>query len=508
MSVRRPAAVRLAAALFVAASFVASLTAGVSAGPTPWSPTGALAFAQDLPPAPEEPPNGAPDESLSGQPIEVEPAADDGGIAGRLDDLLHILEGLGWVEEPSVRVNKGIVTLRGVAESPERKKLIGDLARSVEGVAIVANDMTVAPPDPLDMSGIRATLRGWLMDAIEAAPYLLFALVVLGLTYFAARLARWLARHTLGPRIENPLLETVAVRAVGILVGLLGVYLVLSVCGLTGLAAGLLGGAGLGGLVVGFAFRNIAENFLASVLLSMSQPFRAGDVVEIGAEIGVVQKVTTRGTWLMSFDGNHIQIPNGTVYTSVIRNLTANPNVRLSFIVGVDYADGVAEAQRVIADALQSHPAVLTEPEPMVLLDELGASTVNLKVYFWCDGVANSGLKVRSSVIRRVKRAVEDAGLTMPDEAREVIFPKGVPVRGELLGLPDRSADVPAVDRDPPAESPPAATIVTPEEPVVSVGEGNLSSETEEINDQARHSRDPDSSRDLLTDPPVATSPR
>ncbi len=163
--------------------------------------------------------------------------------------------------------------------------------------------------------------------------------------------------------------------------------------------------------MVGFAFRNIAENFLASILLSMSQPFRAGDVVQIGEETGVVQKVTTRGTLLMSFEGNHIQIPNGTVYTSVIRNLTANPNMRLKFHRAGLRLRRRRGRQRVL-DAL-SHPAVLRDPEPMVLLDELGASTVNLKVYFWCDGVANSKLKVRSSVIRLVKRAVEDAGLTM-----------------------------------------------------------------------------------------------
>ena len=456
-------------------------------------------------------PDAGPDESLSGQTVEVSPGADDGAIARRLGELLRRLEDVGWVRDPGVRVEEGIVTLRGTAQSPERRKLIGDLARRVESVAIVINAMEVPPPeppDPLDTSRITATLRAWLVDAIEAVPYLIFAVVVLGLTFLAARLARWAARAVLGPRIENPLLETVAVRAAAIAVAVVGVYLVLSVCGLTGLAAGLLGGAGLGGLVVGFAFRNIAENFLASVLLSMSQPFRAGDVVEIGGETGVVQKVTTRGTWLMSMDGNHIQIPNGTVYTSVIRNVTANPNVRLHFVVGVDYADGVAAAQQVIADALKSHPAVLPDPEPMVLLDELGASTVNLKVYFWCDGVANGALKVRSSVIRRVKRAVEDAGLTMPDEAREVIFPRGVPLRGDFGALAGGDAgggdagggDAGGGDAgggEPPPDAP-AVRIETPAEPVISAGEGTLGSDTEELNEQARRGRDPDAAPDLL----------
>ena len=480
----------------------AVLSAAVLSAPGWFGPA---AFAQ-TPPADAPPPaapaasdeEAGPDEALSGQAIELTDQADDAAIARRLGRLLGRLEDVGWVVNPTVRAEEGIVTLRGTADTPDRRKLIGDLARSVRGVAVVINAMGVEPPDPFDLSRITGTLRAWLTDAVAAVPYLLFALAVLALTFLAARLARRAARAVLGPRIENPLLETVAVRAVAALVGVIGVYLVLSVCGLTGLAAGLLGGAGLGGLIIGFAFRNIAENFLASVLLSMSQPFRAGDVVEIADELGVVQKVTTRGTWLMSLDGNHVQIPNGTVYTSVIRNLTANPNVRQSFLLGVDYADGVAGAQAVIAEAVRSHPAVLADPEPMVLVDELGASTVNLRVYFWCDGVANSALKVRSSVVRRVKRAVEDAGLTMPDEAREVIFPKGVPLRGDLSELARETAG----ERGEPRESP--APECPPAEPMVSAGEGNLGSDTPELNEQARRSRDPDAAPDLLNAAPPA----
>ena len=474
-----PAAARTAALLFVL-----------------WLPHAAAA--QDAAPPAEEAPAEGPDEALSGQEIDVAPEADDGAIARRLDRILARLEDVGWVADPGVRVEEGIVTLSGVAESPERRKLIGDLARSVADVAVVINALDVAPPDPLDLSGIGATLRAWLTDLVAAVPYLIFAGVVLALTLLAAKLARRAARGFFGPRVENPLLRTVAVRAVAAVVGFLGVYLVLSVCGLTGLAAGVLGGAGLGGLVLGFAFRNIAENFLASVLLSMSQPFRAGDLVEIAGESGVVQKVTTRGTWLMSLDGNHVQIPNGTVYTSVIRNVTANPNIRLSFVVGVDYADGVAGAQEVILNALTSHPSVLGDPEPLVLLDELGASTVNLRVYFWCDGVAAAPPKVRSSVIRRVKRAVEAAGLTLPDEAREVIFPRGVPIVGGFEGEQNSGGEGGG-----PA---PAARIETPEEPVVSPAEGDLASETADLTEQARRSRDPDAAPDLLdaAGPPTA----
>jgi small conductance mechanosensitive channel len=141
---------------------------------------------------------------------------------------------------------------------------------------------------------------------------------------------------------------------------------------------------------------------------------------------------------------------------------------------------------------LAEHPAVLKEPEPLVLVENLGSSTVNLRIYFWLDGGRHSWQKVRSSVIRLVKRAFQDAGISLPDEAREVTFPKGVPVRiverertGELAG--------PTLPR-----------ATTEPQTVATKGEAGLQSEAEEIKAQARKSWTP--GENLLTSPPPADS--
>ena len=76
---------------------------------------------------------------------------------------------------------------------------------------------------------------------------------------------------------------------------------------------------------------------------------------------------------------------------------------------------------------MRAHPAVLGDPEPLVLIDRLGAATINLRAYFWYDGTTHNGFKVRSALIRRVKRAFQEQGISMPDEAREVVFPRGCP---------------------------------------------------------------------------------
>ena len=95
---------------------------------------------------------------------------------------------------------------------------------------------------------------------------------------------------------------------------------------------------------------------------------------------------------------------------------------------GIGYDDAIPKAQDIALSVLQHHPAILKNPEPWVLVDSLGSSVVTLKLYFWLNGTEHSWLKVRSSAIRLVKRAFQDSGISMPDDAREVVFPRGVPV--------------------------------------------------------------------------------
>jgi small-conductance mechanosensitive channel len=229
---------------------------------------------------------------------------------------------------------------------------------------------------------------------------------------------------------------------VGALVVLCGCYVILRVAGLTQLALTLVGGTGLIGLILGIAFRDITENFLSSIFLSMQRPFETGDLVEISGVTGYVQRLNIRTTILMTLDGNLTQIPNASVYKSNISNYTTNANRRESFVVGIGYDDAIDSAQETARQVLAEHPAVLKDPEPSVLVDGLGSATVNLRIYFWLDGRAHSWLKVRSSVIRLVKRAFQQAGISLPDEAREVVFPQGVPVT-MLEGKP---AEARAVD--------------------------------------------------------------
>ena len=157
---------------------------------------------------------------------------------------------------------------------------------------------------------------------------------------------------------------------------LFGLYLVLRISGLTRLAMTVVGGTGVLAIVIGFAFRDIAENFLASVFISIQRPFGRGDLIEVAGYKGYVQSVNTRSTLLMTLEGNHVQIPNSTIFKDTITNFTANPNARFDFSVGIGYDDSITTAQSVALAVMRDHPAIINDPEPLVLVESLGAATV------------------------------------------------------------------------------------------------------------------------------------
>ncbi|MBW3597779.1 MAG: mechanosensitive ion channel, partial [Planctomycetes bacterium] len=366
------------------------------------------------------------DEAPAPKQIAIAPTAEDAEIERR---LLRILEATEWFTSPEVDVDEGVVFLTGRTETEEHKEWASRLARNTQDVVEVVNRIEVTGGPLWDLTPARNEVRELWRDALLAAPMMGVALLMLAVTIVATWGARTVWHTVFQRRMKNAILRQMAANAIAVVVLILGLYLILKISGLTRLAVTVLGGTGLFGLVVGIAFRDIAENFLASILLSVRRPFEIGDLIDIDGKLGFVQAVTTRGTLLITFEGNHIHVPNSAVYKSVINNYTANPNMRLDFTVGIGYDDAIATAQEVGVRVLRDHAAVLDDPEPMVLVDQLGSATGVLKFYFWVNIREHSEIKVRSAAMRLVKRAFQEAGVSMPDEAREVLFPQGVPVR-------------------------------------------------------------------------------
>ncbi len=418
--------------------------------------------------------------------VEVQPSVRDEEIVNRLE---KILKATGWFESPKVHVDEGVVFLHGRTDDEQYKTWATDLARNTRDVVAVVNQIEVARPSPWNFAPALAGVRDLGRSVIVWMPYAVLALVIFLITSGVAILVTRGLHSLLVPRIRVPLLQKVVSRSAGILVFLFGLYIVLKICGLTRLALTVVGGTGLVGLVIGIAFRDITENFLASILLSVQSPFRTGDLVELAGVLGFVQQLNVRTTVLMSLSGQLIQLPNSVVYKSTIRNYSSNPNRREEITIGIGYKVPINRAQEIAMTVLEEHPAVLKSPEPWVLVDSLGAATVNLRIYFWLDGSQFSWLKVKSSVTRLVKRAFQDHDITIPDAAREVIFPRGVPVRM----IPESKS---ARQGDGQMRGPAPGRL--PTEGVSVDAEGGLDSDDRQIKAQGNQARASDEGENLL----------
>ena len=412
--------------------------------------------------------------------IDIKPSARDDEIKGRLE---AILTATGWFSNVQVQVKDGVAFLSGSAQTEEFKKWAGDLARNTQDVSAVVNKMEIQTGSIWDFRLAITALEDLWRGFIRILPALAFAGIILFVTWFITKGVIKLSRKILDTRLTSQLLLDVVARGIGFLFLLFGLYIIFKILGLTTIAFTIIGGTGILGLILGIAFKDITENLLASIFLSIHHPFQSGDLVEIDQIEGYVQRLTIRSTVLMTLEGNHFQIPNARVYKSNIRNFTVNPNRQESFTIAVGKDEEIPKVQEIALKVLADHPTVLKDPEPWVLVDSLARGAVILKIYFWIDGKAHSWLKVRSSVIRLIKRAFQHEGISLPGEMRELHFFEELSVQ---LKEPEKGQQ---------AETP--KTISGPS-PIATSSEGGLTSEFQEIQEQARQSRTPEKGEENL----------
>ena len=433
---------------------------------------------------------------LPADKIDVRPQSNDDSIADRLTSILVATE---WYDAPRAEVREGVAFLYGETSSAAYRDWAGDLARKTQDVAAVVNRITIVETSIWDLAPVWSEVRAMGRRSMVALPYVLLGLLVLTLSYYAARIGARITDRILARRLDVPLLREVLARTIGVAIFLNGLYFVLRIYGLTRLAMTVLGGTGIIGLVLGIAFRDISENFLASLFLSVQRPFRTGDLVQIATETGYVQRLNARTTILMTLDGNYVQIPNSTVYKSPITNFMANPNRRESFVISIGYREIISEAQALAFRVLADHPAVLKDPEPWVLVDSLTPDLIQLKIYYWINGREHSFVKVRSSLIRLIKGLFQQNGIRLPAS------PVAAAAVGQLQTM-ERSEEEVDESRVSPrrARSRERLSIATH-------AEGGLESEEREIQLQADQSRPPEGGKDLLPAAPdeeEATEPQ
>jgi len=190
--------------------------------------------------------------------------------------------------------------------------------------------------------------------------------------------------------------------------------------------SGLLVAGGIAGIVIGFASQSVISNLISGLFLMFERPIRIGDNINVSDVTGSVEDIRILSTVIKTFDGIYIRIPNEKVFTSNITNYVHNVARRFSYQIGIRYQDDADLAIRIAKDVIEKHPFALRNPSPSVFVDNLGDNGVNLTVYIWAP--ARNWWEVRTDLLWKIKRALEENGIEIPFPQRTVWFPERIEV--------------------------------------------------------------------------------
>lgn len=361
--------------------------------------------------------------------IPLNPAPDD-RLETRIRQIFAHIEAFRDIQ---VDVADGVVRLSGAAERVSAAQRAEELASRFEGVAHVVND--IQSQAELERRLAPALRRlGELWDSlVTSLPILGVALaVVLAFAVFSRLLLRW---NWLWERMgAGLLLRNILRNLTATLVLIAGVLLALQLLDLTALVGAVIGAAGLFGLALGFAFRDVAENYLSGMLLGLRSPFGVGDYVAVGDLEGSVLRLTSRELLLITLDGNHVRIPNAEVFKSTIVNYMRNPLRRFGIEVGVGTSEDLRRVQELGCAALAAMRGVMEDPLPVMFVESLGEYNVIVRFHGWVDQRQYDFLKVRSEAKRILKAALNEEGVAMPMPMRDIIVRR--PERDEAAAPP------------------------------------------------------------------------
>lgn len=278
-------------------------------------------------------------------------------------------------------------------------------------------------PQELDLNPQMAVERldAWLDGAIRLLPNMVIAILVLLAFYFASSLVqklvvRWARRK------DRPNLGQVLGGFVRAAVILIGVLLAVTVVFPSVKPVDLIASLGVGSVAIGFAFKDILQNWMAGMLILLRQPFEIGDQINVDGFEGTVEAIETRATIIRTYDGQRVVIPNSEVYTNSVLVKTGHPQRRSQYDIGIGYGDSIDEAIDVIRKVLKNTDGVATDPAPEVLPWDLAASWVTLRARWWTASDQNSVVHTYAQVIHGVKQALDGAGIDMPFETRVELF--------------------------------------------------------------------------------------
>ncbi|MGD8466477.1 MAG: mechanosensitive ion channel family protein [Anaerolineae bacterium] len=249
-------------------------------------------------------------------------------------------------------------------------------------------------------------------QVLRFIPRLIAALVIFVATLLLSSVAARWARRSAQSKIDD--LETLSLISRLTRWGVLVLGTVLALDQVNFDVTGFVAGLGIAGITIGFALQDIARNFVAGILLLVQQPFDLGDVVEVADYTGTVLEISIRDTVIKSLDGEKVILPNIDVLANAITNYSDLPLRRRTVRIGLGYDEDVDHASEAFLQAIQALDGVLEEPEPSLLAEDLGDSTVGLVARFWVNQESEDLFQVHSRAVQAIKETAEREEIDLP----------------------------------------------------------------------------------------------
>ncbi len=286
-------------------------------------------------------------------------------------------------------------------------------------------------PETLDeiIASVQDTVLQLWADFVDRLPFLGVALIVLLITWLVATLAVQLTASTLRrSRIRRSLQELIQ-RLISIGIWIIGIMVaaVIIFPGLT--PAKALGAMGIISIAVGFAFKDIFENFFAGILLLWRFPFENGDFIECQGIRGRVEDVTVRMTQIRKTSGELVVVPNSFLFLNPVQVLTNLDRRRASILAGVAYGEDVAQAVQVIERAVRYCQTVRQDQPVQIFPQAFGSSSIDIEVTWWTAPEPVDIRRSRGEVVTAIKYALDKAGIEIPFPYRTLTFKEPLTTR-------------------------------------------------------------------------------
>lgn len=280
-------------------------------------------------------------------------------------------------------------------------------------------------------------VSGWIEQLVLMLPNLLVALVLFLIFYTTGKLLRKGMERPLRRFFSSQALVGLTLNLVFTAFVIVGLFVALSILQLDKAVTSLLAGAGIIGLALGFAFQDIAANFVSGVLLAIRKPIQLGDLVESNGHFGTVFNINLRSTIIRTQQGQHIHIPNKEIFNQPIINYSEEGKRRIDLTCGISYGDDLEKVKQLTLQAIGSIDYLINKEEITFFYTEFGESSINFVVRYWVKFKHQPEYLIAlSDGIIQLKKAFDAHHITIPFPIRTLDFgiKGGVPLTEQLTG--------------------------------------------------------------------------